>query len=117
MALASGAGVAAVTAAPEPTPDFALRSAAIYRLEVGGAFFVALYLVAMAIVLALSGRGFAELGPQGLRAAEISGNANEAEEDVLKGLIDTNQELITKLATLQSPSRAEDKRLPAQEEP
>lgn len=64
---------------PEPVPDFALQAAAIYRLEVGGASFVVLYLAAMAFVLALDGRGFAELGTKGLRPTEVVQAANEQE--------------------------------------
>lgn len=69
--------MATTSAAPNRIPDFALQSAAVYRLEVGAAFFVAFYLVAMALVLAFSGRGFAELGPRGLRARDLSGQQRQ----------------------------------------
>lgn len=64
--------LAATAHVPDPVPSFALQAAAVYRLEVGGACFAAFYLAAMALVLALDGRGFAELGTRGLRAAEPS---------------------------------------------
>lgn len=63
--------LAATVVVPEPVPDFALRAREIYRLEVGAAFFIAFYLLAMAIALALDGRGFAELGTKGLRPEQI----------------------------------------------
>jgi hypothetical protein len=56
---------------PEPVPDFALRAEEIYRLEVGAAFFVACYLVTMTFLLALSGRGFAEVGTSGLKIQDV----------------------------------------------
>jgi hypothetical protein len=71
VALAGALWIAAHVAVPAPAPDFALRAEEIYRLEVGAAFFVAFYLVAMALVLALSGRGFAEFGSGGLKAADV----------------------------------------------
>lgn len=37
----------------------------------GAAFFVVFYLAAMALILALSGRGFAEFGTKGLRVEKI----------------------------------------------
>lgn len=43
----------------------------MYRLEVGAACFAAFYLAAMALVLALDGRGFAEIGTQGLKVDDI----------------------------------------------
>jgi hypothetical protein len=61
----------ATVAVPDPAPDFALQADEIYRLEVGAAFFVAFYLATMAVVLALDGRGFAELGTRGLRAERV----------------------------------------------
>jgi hypothetical protein len=71
VALADALWIAANVAVPAPVPDFALQAEEIYRLEIGAAFFIAFYLVAMAFVLALGGRGFAELGTKGLRAETI----------------------------------------------
>lgn len=62
---------AATVAVPDPIPDFALKAREIYRLEIGMAFFVAFYLATMALVLALHGRGFAELGARGLKAGQV----------------------------------------------
>src|SRR5918995_821279 len=70
-ALTCAAWMATSVAVPRPIPDFALRAEEIYRLEVGTAFFLAFYLVAMAFVLALSGKGFAEFGTRGLKATDV----------------------------------------------
>lgn len=58
-------------ALPEPVPDFALRSAAVYRIEVVLATFAGPYLVLMALVLALHNRGFTDIGVNGLRARDM----------------------------------------------
>ena len=70
-ALMSASYQAATVAVPDPVPDFALKAEQVYRLEVGAAFFVVFYLAAMALILALSGRGFAEFGTKGLRVEKI----------------------------------------------
>ena len=57
---------------PPEVPDFALNAAVVYRLEVGAATFLGLYLVAMAFVLALNNRGFSEIGVNGLKAQDIT---------------------------------------------
>jgi hypothetical protein len=67
--------------APSEVPDFALRAAAIYRVEVGAAAFLALYLVAMAFVLALNNRGFSEIGVHGLKAQDIT---EKTQRDVIQ---------------------------------
>jgi hypothetical protein len=71
LALAVSGYLAASVRVPDPTPDFALQAAAVYRLEIGAACFVVFYLAAMALVLALDGRGFAEFGTKGPRAVEV----------------------------------------------
>lgn len=48
-----------------------MQAAEVYRLEIGGAFFVAFYLATLAFLLALSGRGFAEFGTQGLKIEKV----------------------------------------------
>lgn len=59
-------------------PDFALNAAALYRVEVGAATFLGLYLMAMAFVLALNNRGFSEIGANGLKAQDINSTAQNA---------------------------------------
>jgi hypothetical protein len=71
VALACASFLAGSAAVPESVPDYALQSEEIYRLEIGAAFFVAFYLVTMAVVLAFEGRGFTELGTKGLRAETV----------------------------------------------
>lgn len=77
VGLAVSGYLAASAQVPDPVPDFALQATAVYRLEVGGACFAVLYLAAMALVLALDGRGFAELGTKGLRAVEVTRATDE----------------------------------------
>ena len=81
-ALAVSGYLAASAPVPDPVPAFALQAGAVYRLEVGGASFTVLYLLAMAFVLALAGRGFAEIGTKGLRATEVV-RAADKEQAVL----------------------------------
>ena len=71
LALACASYLAGSAAVPHPVPDFALQAPEIYRLEIGAAFFVAFYLATLAVVLALGGKGFAELGPRGLKAQQV----------------------------------------------
>ncbi|MDQ2629833.1 MAG: hypothetical protein M3Y75_02500 [Actinomycetota bacterium] len=78
--LAGGATV------PEPIPDYALQSEEIYRLEIGAAFFVAFYLALMALMLALGGKGFAEFGARGLRAATVVSRQKQLDRHMLKKL-------------------------------
>jgi hypothetical protein len=62
----------AITASlPAAVPDFALQATTVYRLEVGAACFIVIYLAAMALFLALDGGGFTEFGTRGLKAAQI----------------------------------------------
>lgn len=69
--------LAAGVRVPDPVPNFALQAAPVYRLEVGAASFTVLNLAAMALALALDGRGFAELGTRGLRAVEVVRSTDE----------------------------------------
>ena len=78
-ALAASSYLAASTPVPDPVPDFALRAAAVYRLEIGAACFAAFYLAAMALILAFDGRGFAEFGTHGLKATDVIQAANKQE--------------------------------------
>lgn len=68
VALAGSIYVAINTEVPEEVPNFALNSADLYRLEVGGASFAILYVGIMALVLALHGRGFTQIGSDGVQA-------------------------------------------------
>ncbi len=63
--------MAATVAVPADVPGFALQAAAVYRLEIGGAFFAGLYLASTALVLALNNRAFTEVGTAVIRAHGI----------------------------------------------
>lgn len=76
-AIAIGGLIAWKAAVPSPVPNFALRAAAIYRVEVGAAAFLGLYLVALAFVLALNNRGFSDIGTSGLKAQDIANRAQQ----------------------------------------
>lgn len=79
-AAALGSGYLAwKVAVPAQVPDFALKAEAIYRIEVGAAAFLGLYLVTMAFALALNNRGFSEIGVHGLKAQDITNTANQAD--------------------------------------
>lgn len=82
LAALLGAYVAWKVSVPEQVPDFALKAAPVYRIEVGAAAFLAFYLVTMAFVLALNNRGFSEIGVNGLKAQDM---ANKAQQDAIQG--------------------------------
>jgi hypothetical protein len=71
LAAVVGLVTGATVDVPPDVPEIALRAAAVYRLEVGGALFLGFYLVAMAFVLALQNRGFTEFGTGGVRAQSV----------------------------------------------
>lgn len=71
VALACASFLAGSAAVPHPVPDYALQAEEIYRLEIGAAFFGAFYVALMAILLALGGRGFVELGTAGVKAQRV----------------------------------------------
>jgi hypothetical protein len=75
LAMFAATYVAWTVEVPSTVPDFALNAAAIYRIEVGAATFLGLYIVGMAFVLALHNRGFSEIGVHGLKAQDITKNA------------------------------------------
>lgn len=75
--LITSAYLAASVPVPNPVPDFALQAEPVYRLEVGAACFAVFYLATMALVLALDGRGFAEVGTKGLRAVAVTRASEE----------------------------------------
>ncbi|HEV2789760.1 MAG TPA: hypothetical protein VGV69_00495 [Solirubrobacterales bacterium] len=83
VGLTFAAHLAATVATPDPVPDYALQAEQVYRLEIGAAFFIAFYLAAMAFVLALSGRGFAEFGTHGLKTEEVVRQASDEHQDLL----------------------------------
>jgi hypothetical protein len=113
-ALAVAGYLAASVRVPTPTPDFALQAAAVYRLEVGAACFAAFYLAAMALVLALDGRGFAEVGTKGLRAVEVVRTTDDQQAG-LSELIELNRSVRNDLKKAEAALRSTNKTLNEQE--
>lgn len=95
VALTCASFLAGSAALPDPVPDYALQSEEIYRLEIGAAFFVAFYLALMAIVLALTGKGFAEFGTKGLRPETVVPQDTQEELDhrILEKLREASSDL------------------------
>jgi len=117
MALACASYLAASVAVPHPVPDFALQAKEIYRLEIGAAFFVAFYLATLAVVLALSGKGFAELGTRGLKATTVTQQeAGRSHQESISRLQALDQETIEKLKDARSSLDRAHKRLEAHEQ-
>jgi hypothetical protein len=85
-----GLAVAVTVSIPAEVPGFALAAAPVYRLEVGGAIFVGLYLAATAFVLALQNRAFTEFGSGGMRARSLVDlpTTLQTNERALKGLLE-----------------------------
>jgi hypothetical protein len=50
----------------------ALQAVPVYRLEVGGAIFLGIYLVGMAFILSLQNRAFTEFGSGAVRARNLT---------------------------------------------
>ena len=80
--IVAGLVVAITVGPPTEIPTVALRASAVYRVEVGGAIFLGLYIATMAFALALQNRGFTEFGAGGVRAQELAAvSENEDAED------------------------------------
>jgi hypothetical protein len=91
----AGLGASATVALPADIPGVALQAAPVYRLEVGGAIFIGLYLAAMAFVLALQNRAFTEIGTGGMRARSLGDlpTTLRTHERALKGLLEVLDEI------------------------
>ncbi len=92
VATATALAGAGLSPPPAEVPEFALRAAVIYRLEIGVAVFLALYLASLAFVLALHNRGFSEIGTAGVKAEDLSGTTRR-QEDLLEDLLERVDEL------------------------
>lgn len=79
VAAAAGLAVGATVPIPPDLPSVALRATALYRLEVGAATFVGLYVAAMALVLAFQNRAFTEFGTGGVKATNLASKSLTAE--------------------------------------
>jgi hypothetical protein len=103
VALAVSLTVAVTVPAPTELPSVALSAVAVYRLEVGGALFIGLYVAAMAFALAVQNRGFTEIGSGGVRAQDLSATlpeliaANEVVSERLSEAVESMLEAQQKL--------------------
>ena len=71
-AIAIGFVAAVTVASPADLPSTALQAEVIYRVEVGIAVFLGLYVAALAFAIALQNRGFTEIGNSGVRAQDLA---------------------------------------------
>jgi|SRR4051794_25538804 hypothetical protein len=113
--LAAAGYLTASVRVPDPVPDYALQAAAVYRLEVGAACFALLYLAAMTFLLALDGRGFAELGTHGLKVEQVVPAADDKQDENLSEQIKINQRLENDLNAGEKSMRSATKKLKALE--
>ena len=89
--------IAADVPVPSPVPNFALKAAAIYRIEIGAAAFLGLYLVSMAFVLALNNRGFSEIGMSGLKAQDIANREQQWAIDAQEKALESVNTMVSEL--------------------
>jgi hypothetical protein len=109
IAVGGACYLAASVDVPDPAPDFALKSRQVYRLEIGGIFFAVFYLVALTFVLALSGRGFAQVGTQGFKAEKVV--VDQKQNTVFHGQRRINRTMRDGLADLRAGMRTIDETL------
>lgn len=94
VAVVAGMMAALTVVPPSEIPAFALQAVAVYRVEVGAAVFLGLYLATMALVLAMHNRGYAEIGTGGIKAQGVAGvSADEFVMDLLAELADEIDDL------------------------
>jgi hypothetical protein len=111
-AIVAGGLIAADVSVPTPVPNFALKAAAIYRIEVGAAAFLGLYLVAMAFVLALNNRGFSEIGMSGLKAQDLANRGQQRAIDAQEKALESVNTMVSELEAFTESSVEEvDQRL------
>jgi hypothetical protein len=77
-AIAVGLFIAVTVTPPTEVPTVALKAQAVYRVEVGGAVFLGLYIAMIALSLALHNRGFTEFGAGAFRARDLAAVSAEA---------------------------------------
>jgi len=71
-AIAVGLAVATTVTAPAEVPTVALRATPVYRVEVGAAVFLGLYVATMALALAVHNRAFTDVGTNGFKAQDLA---------------------------------------------
>jgi hypothetical protein len=102
VALVGSGCVAMSSRVPTSVPDYALQSSVVYRLEVGAACFVVVYLAAIAFFLALDGRGFVELGTRGLKAERVIRATDDEQDVALAKQIEANRSLDERLKVVEA---------------
>jgi hypothetical protein len=106
-AIAVGLAVAMTVTLPADIPAVALRAAAVYRVEVGAAVFLGLYVATMAFALALQNRGFTEIGTGGIRARNLAAVSEDAvAEDVSTELLEEVMEEVDDLRSWRERSES-----------
>jgi hypothetical protein len=94
IAITAGLFAAMTVAIPPELPSVALRATPIYRAEVGAAVFFGLYLMAMALVLAMHNRAFTDIGTGGFRAQDLAAEERYADfEELVMDVIEEVQDL------------------------
>jgi hypothetical protein len=93
--------VAAVAAAPSRAPGYALESAWLYRLEVGGAFYVGLLLLSLIFWLGYSGRSVGKVQLPGGGGMALA-NPDPDLDDAAEGLAGYKQKTDRRLEKLEN---------------
>jgi hypothetical protein len=88
VAIVAGCIAALVVTPPSEVPGIALQAGSVYRVEVGLVVFAALYVVTVALALALHNRGFTEIGTGGVKAQNLAAASRS------EGLEDATMELV-----------------------
>lgn len=78
VAIAIGFVAAMTVTPPSDLPTLALKAIPVFRVEVGAAVFLGLYLATMAFALALHNRAFTEVGTNGFKAHDLAAAEEES---------------------------------------
>jgi hypothetical protein len=94
-AIVGGFAVAVTVTPPAEVPAVALRAIPVYRVEVGAAVFLGLYIATMALALALQNRAFTEIGTGGVRAQDLATASERVASDdaAMEVLMDLSKEV------------------------
>jgi hypothetical protein len=87
IAILVGFLVAATVSVPDAIPSVALRAAPVYRVEVGAAVFLGLYLAALVFALSLHNRGFTEIGSGGAKARDLAAAGEAVSIELLEAIL------------------------------
>ena len=93
--------VVVAIAAPDNTPGYALESSWLYRLEVGGAFFLGLLVVLLIFWLGYSGRSIGKVQLPGGAGMDLP-NPDPDLDDAAEGLAGYKQKTDRRLAKIEN---------------